>query len=158
MALWLFQLTEKEYPLRNYRLQVWEHERWRFFARTMEGSQHPPEPGDVVVFFYAPTGADEAGFCGWGVVLQWIEHAPENRELCFRPAAPNDFLKLHPWNDEDAIELANEIRGPMAQRTLWPIKEAQARKLREGISAWLSGHAGWAGKREQQKEQEKATA
>jgi hypothetical protein len=141
LAFWLFQLSEEEYPLRNYRLHVWENERWRFFARTMEGGQSPPEPGDLVVFFYAPTGADEPGFCGWGVVLQWIERAPNDRELCFRPGAPNDFLKMHPWNDEGAIKLANEIRGRMTQRTLWPIEKEQAKKLRNGISTWLGGHA-----------------
>jgi hypothetical protein len=141
MTLWFFQLSEKEYPLRDYRLHVWEGERWRFFARSMVGADTPSVPGDAVVFFYVPTGAAECGFVGWGVGLQWVEHS-EEREVCFRPAAPNDFLKMHPWGDEHAIQAADAIRGPMKQRTLWPAQETQAATLRKSIGAWRSGRTG----------------
>jgi hypothetical protein len=107
----------------------------------MVGADAPPVPGDAVVFFYAPTGAEECGFVGWGVVQQWVEHG-EERELCFRPAAPNDFLKMYPWGDGHAIQVADAIRGPMKQRTLWPVQEEQAAALRSGIAAWLGGRMG----------------
>jgi hypothetical protein len=146
MAMYFFQLSENEYPIASYRLHVWETERWRFFARRMIRVEKSPEPGDTVVFFYAPSRADEAidsGFVGWAVVLQWIPSPEprEERELCFRAASPSDFLKMHPWNDTAAIDIANQVRGPMKEATLWPIEESVARKLTRGIATWVAGRS-----------------
>jgi hypothetical protein len=111
----------------------------------MVGSSNPPEDGDTVVFFYAPAGADEPGFYGRAVVTRYEEKEGDKR-LYFRPAAPSDHLKMFPWWDEAAKKLADEIRVPVAQGTLWPVSAQAAAAIRKGITSWLgnrvAGHQG----------------
>ena len=94
MAMWLYQLSQNDWPPNNYRLEVWEGERWAWPVRRMTGGDDPPREGDRVVFFYAPSRGSEAGFYGWAIVLDWRE---EERSLYFRAVAPSDQLKMHPW-------------------------------------------------------------
>jgi hypothetical protein len=96
-------------------------------------SRRHPEPGDTVVFFYAKTGGDDPGFYGWAVVLEWVEEAAS--QLRFRPVAPSDRLKMHPWWDDEAKRLAAKIRGKMTQATLWPVPTGLLSHLRDGITS-----------------------
>jgi hypothetical protein len=93
-----------------------------------------------VVFFYAKSAGTDPGFYGWAVVLEWYP-APDSSEkdqLYFRPTAPSDFLKMHPWWDKDAEQVADDIRGKMKQRTLWLVQPELAAKVRRGVSTWLA--------------------
>jgi hypothetical protein len=94
-----------------------------------------PKPGDIVVFFYSPSGGSDPGFYGWGIVNEWYE---PQQLLYFMPTTPSDYLKMHPWWDKKARDLADEIRGKMKQRTLWLVPEELAHKIRHGISSWLA--------------------
>jgi hypothetical protein len=87
-----------------------------------------------MVFFYAPSGGNDPGFYGWAVVLEWLE---DGSYLYFRAVAPSDHLKMHPWWDDDARALADEIRGKMKQRTLWLVPEELVNQLRKGFTSWL---------------------
>lgn len=86
-----------------------------------------------MVFFYAPTGRADPGFYGWAVVLEWLR---EGGVIYFRPVSPSDRLKMHPWWDEKAAELAERIRGRVKQGTLWRVPEDLVPELREGLVAW----------------------
>jgi hypothetical protein len=76
MALWFYQLsaneqTENHWPVRRYRLDIWEGENWHFSGGRIQYAGNParrPEPGDQVVFCYAPSFCEEPGFYGWAVV------------------------------------------------------------------------------------------
>jgi hypothetical protein len=62
MAMWLYQLSEKEWSRKNYRLDIWEGERWEWEVGRVAGVDSSPEPGDTVAFFYAPSGSPEPAF------------------------------------------------------------------------------------------------
>lgn len=106
----------------------------------MSGSGKKPEPGDLLVTFFAPTGGTNPGFYGWAVVLEWLEEA--SSRLRFRPVPPSDTLKMCPWWNEEAAALADKIRGKMKQLTLWLIRDDLATQLRRGILTWVAGRAG----------------
>jgi len=135
MATWLYQLNSDNWSPERYRVEIWEGERWNWSVGTMSSDGQHPAPGDIVGFFYAPTKAKDPGFYGWAVILEWVAQVPE---LHFRPTAPSDHLKMHPWWDDQARQLADTIRGKMKQRTLWLVSDELAKKLRSGISSWLS--------------------
>lgn len=136
LTAWLYQINQKEWDPNRYRVEIWEGERWSWPVGRISPAGASPRPGDIVVFFYAPTGGHEPGFYGWAVVLEWYR---DSRTLYFRPVAPSDRLKMHPWWDAQARKLADQIRGRMKQGTFWSVSEAEARDLQQGISTW----AGW---------------
>lgn len=106
----------EEFPRR---LEIWEGERWYWEVRQAVGAREEgPVPGDVLVFFYTPTGGADPGFYGWAVELEWLR---EERLIYFRPVSPSDRLKMRPWWDEKAAELADRIRGRVKQGTLWRV-------------------------------------
>jgi hypothetical protein len=134
--MWLYQMSQRDWSPNNYRLDVWEGERWEWPVGRMVGADDPP--GDVVVFFYAPAGGAEPGFYGWAVVQQWIE---EPRRFYFRPVAPSDQLKMHPWWDADAKRIADQVRGGVKQGTLWPVPDNLAPAIAGGITKWVGGQS-----------------
>ena len=98
-----------------------------------------PKPGDSMVFFYAPSGGSDAGFYGWAVLLEWVE---QEKSFSFRPVSPSDRLKMCPWWDDQASDLANQIRGKVKQGTLWLVPEKLVSSLHRGIAAWHGGAIG----------------
>jgi hypothetical protein len=136
MSMWLYQLSPGLWSPERYRLEIWEGERWNWPVGGKSGAGQVPKPGDTVVFFYAPSGGTDPGFYGWAVVLEW--HEPASSQLYFRPTAPSDSLKMFPWWDRSAEQIANRIRGKMKQRTLWVIPWKLAVQVRQGIVSWLS--------------------
>ena len=135
MSTWLYQLSPDNWSPERYRLDIWEGERVSWEVGGRSGKGQVPKPGDIVVFFYSPSRGTDPGFYGWGIVNEWYE--PEQL-LYFRPTSPSDYLKMHPWWDKKAQQLADEIRGKMKQRTLWLVPEELVLKIRHGISSWLA--------------------
>jgi len=135
MAKWLYQMSQTSWTPNNYRSDVWENERWRWPIGQKRGSDFP-NAGDVVVFFYAPTGGEEGGFAGWAVVL---DSKTESREVYFRAVPPTDQLKLDPWWDDQSRALADQIRGRVKQGTLWPIPEDVFKLVAKGMRSWAAG-------------------
>ncbi len=136
MSTWLYQISPQEWSPDRYRVEIWEGEKsaWPVGAKFTGGKT--PQPGDTVVFFYSPTGGSDPGFYGWAVVLEWYETS--STPLYFRPVAPSDYLKMHPWWDTSASKLANMIHGKVKQRTLWIVEGDLAKKIRRGIAEWLA--------------------
>jgi hypothetical protein len=139
MSTWLYQIDQESWSPERYRLEIWEGQDWAWPVGKKNPGDKEPQNGDTVVFFYAPTGGHDPGFYGWAVVLEWFE-LRNIKELRFRPVAPSDHLKMHPWwNQHDASTLADKIRGPVKQGTLFLVPDALVKTLRSGISAWLGG-------------------
>lgn len=141
MGTWLYQLAENEWSINNYRLDIWEGERWRWPVGQIRGSEsHPqpgyPEPGDVVFFCYTKT-SKEPGFCGWAVVQQWEDEGGDKKRFYFRPVAPSDQLKMHPWGDGEAFDLVARVRRDWNQATLYFVDQDLAEEIVEGIKAWV---------------------
>lgn len=135
MATWLYQINQQLWRPERYRLEIWENERWFWpVGRTTGGGE--PTAGDSVVFFYAPSGGTDAGFYGWAVVLEWLD---EQKAFYFRPVSPSDRLKMCPWWDKQASNLADRIRGKVKQGTLWRVPEKLVTDLRRGINVWCGG-------------------
>jgi hypothetical protein len=137
MAMWLYQLSESTWSLNNYRLDIWEGERWEWEVGRVSGTDSTPRPGDTVAFFYAPAGCKEPGFYGWAVILLWI--SDDKQRFYFRPVPPSDQLKMRPWWDETAKQLVDQVRGKVARGTLWPVPDELAAALGKGISQWVNG-------------------
>ncbi len=137
MSTWLYQLNQEYWPPERYRLDIWEGERWSWGVGSKAGAVRPVG-GDTVVFFYAPSSGAEPGFYGWAVILEWMD---EEREMVFRPTAPSDQLKMHPWWDVTARRLADEIRGRVKQKTLWRVPDKLAPELRGGVLRWVAGES-----------------
>jgi hypothetical protein len=135
--MWLYQLSQTDWSLNNYRLDIWEGERWEWEVGRIAG-QEVPQPGDTVAFFYAPHACPEPGFYGWAVILLWVEEG-KKRRFYFRPVAPSDTLKMRPWWDQEAERIAKAVRGAVAQGTLWPVPAKEEAKLKAGIAAWVAG-------------------
>lgn len=136
MAMWFYQLSEKSWSVNNYRLDVWEGERWTWPVGRMARAEDAPAPGDTVVFFYAVSGSSEPGFYGWAVILLWDDENGQ-RKFYFRPVAPSDHLKMRPWGDEAARQIADKIRGNVKQGTMWPASNELAAEIGAGINAWV---------------------
>ena len=66
-------------------------------------------------------------------MLEWLSEEPQ---IHFRPVRPSDLLKMRPWWEPQAHDLADRIRGGMKQRTLWQVSDELARELRDGITRW----------------------
>ena len=135
MSTWLYQINQKMWSPERYRIEIWEGEKWVWPAGSKTSAGTSPEPGDTVVFFYSPSSGKDPGFYGWAVILEWLQ---ENNSLYFRPVAPSDNLKMHPWWNDGARALADKIRGRMKQKTMWLIPEELIQPLRLGITSWLS--------------------
>ena len=134
MAMWFYQMSQEQWPPESYRLDIWENERWTWPVKTKR-SKRNPQPGDRVVFFYARSGGVQPGFYGWGIVLDWRE---DPNRIYFRPVAPSDHLKMDPWRGKEADKIADDIRGPVKQGTLWPVSDNLATAISTGITAWLT--------------------
>jgi hypothetical protein len=139
MSTWLYQISPKLWNPQRYRLEIWEGERWSWPVGAISGAGKKPEPGDLLVTFYAPSGGTDPGFYGWAVIQEWLKEA--NSQLRFRPVAPSDALKMCPWWNKEAAALANKIRGEMKQRTLWVVPDELTTQLRRGIMGWVAGKA-----------------
>ena len=137
VTMWLYQMDQRQWPPNSYRLDIWERERWTWPVGR-KASTGSPKPGDRVVFFYAPSGGIEPGFYGWALVLDWHE---DERGMYFRPVAPSDHLKMHPWWDDAAKDIADKVRGKVKQGTLWEVPDDLSATISAGITAWLS-HSG----------------
>jgi hypothetical protein len=135
MSYWLYQMDQTFWTPERYRLDIWENARWSWEVRK-SASKTPPDPGDVVVFFYAPTGGKAPGFYGWAVIAEWES---KYRQLYFTPVAPSNELKMRPWWDDRAKAIADKIRGRVKQGTFWPISQEQIGDIRRGISSWIYG-------------------
>lgn len=136
MSCWLYQINQKSWSPERYRYEIWEGQDWAWPVGQKVTRGRVPKAGDTVVFFYAPSGGADAGFYGWAVVLEWFETS--STPMRFRPAAPSDHLKMHPWWDKRAAALADRVRGKVKQGTLWLFQEGAVAELRVGIATWLA--------------------
>lgn len=131
MSMWFYQMDQRQWLPSSYRLDIWENERWTWpVGRKV--STASPEPGDRVVFFYAPSGGIEPGFYGWAIVLDWHEG---ERGMYFRPVSPSDHLKMDPWWDTNAKQIADKVRGRVKQGTLWEVPDELASLIAAGITS-----------------------
>jgi hypothetical protein len=142
--MWLYQLTQAEWPVNSYRLDIWEGERWRWEVKKVVGTDQTPRPGDTICFYYAKADCPAPGFCGWAVALQWVEEE-DVRRVYFRPVAPSDQLKMRPWWDNEARRLADAVRGPVPRGTLWQVGDDSAAAIGAGIARWVHGGIGTSG-------------
>jgi len=133
--MWLYQMSQGQWSPNSYRMDIWEGERWTWPVGK-KTSTSSPEAGDRVVFFYARAGGKEPGFYGWAVVLGW--HDEDERGMYFRPVSPSDHLKMHPWWNTEASEIADRVRGTVKQGTMWKVPDDLATRISAGITAWVS--------------------
>ena len=136
MAMWLYQLTQAEWSVSNYRVDIWEGERWRWDVKKVVGTDKKPVAGDMICFYYAKAECPAPGFYAWAVILQWVEDG-DVRRVYFRPVAPSDQLKMRPWWDDEARRIADAIRGPVPRGTLWAVSDDHAATVADGIRRWV---------------------
>ena len=136
MSMWLYQIDAQNWSPQRYRLEIWEGERWAWPVGQKRLADRTPEPGDIVVFYNTQSGGTDWGFYGWAVILEWFD---DGTQLYFRPVVPSDLVKMHPWRDKRAREIADKIRGRVKQGTFWYVPEELEFALRQGLVAWAQG-------------------
>ena len=129
MAFWLYQMSAKEWSHGRYRAEVWEGNDTTWDTKKIAPAGSSPELGDVVVLFYAPTVSKDPGVYGWAIVL-WCD----GEEIRFRPASPSDHLKMNPLWDDRVGAIIDQIRGKVAQGTMWKIPIDLMGLLRQAIT------------------------
>jgi len=137
MAMWLYQMNQRQWTPNSYRMDIWEGQRWAW-GIGRKGTTGSPQPGDRLLFFYAPSGGEEGGFNGWAIVLDCHD---DERGMYFRPVAPSDHLKMDPWWDDSARDIADLVRGKVKQGTLWRVPDELPKAISNGITSWLSRSA-----------------
>ncbi len=141
MSTWLYQCDQSSWSPNEYRQDIWEgaQQRWPVGRKTPNDAE--PQPGDVMAIFYAKSGGIDPGFYGWAVILRWDQ---EKKDVIFRPAAPGDHLKMNPWWNDQASQLANKREELREELGL-----AIPSELLLSRSAWLlaSARGGRAGAR-----------
>jgi hypothetical protein len=140
MSYWFYQINQENWEPERFRIEVWENERWSWTVGTLRGGEEP-QPGDSVAFFYARAHGPDPGFYGWAVVLEYHKAHDGSKTLYFRPVAPTNHLKMHPWWNDEAQDLANEVRGVVAQGTVWRVSDELWRRIRRGITTWVAGRS-----------------
>ena|SRR5579862_392821 len=58
MSAWLYQMSQTNYYPENCRLEIWEGTEQTWLGGHGVTPDYHPEPGDSVVFFYAPRDGD----------------------------------------------------------------------------------------------------
>lgn len=133
MSMWLYQLNQKDWRPEIFRYEIWERERWHW-GYGQKRDAKDPAVGDTIVFFYAKSGGDDPGIYGWAIVERWDLGS---NTLYFIPVAPTDRLKMHPWWDNEAKMVTDEVRGGMKQATLFLVPDDKISEIRSGIRTWL---------------------
>jgi hypothetical protein len=134
MAYWLYQMSSKDWSSNLYRLEVWESEHTNWQIHRKVPADKTPEAGDTMVLFYAPAGENDPGIYGWAVVIRF-----DGIEIRFKPSSPSDYMKMKPVWDNEVKNIINQIRGRVAQGTVWEIEESLFKQLRQKIVAHLYG-------------------
>lgn len=135
MAQWLYQMSTEYYSHERYRTEVWEDTNVTNWS-IGESKRRPTEvqPGDIVVLFFARTGAQDPGIYGWGIITFF-----DGEVLNFRPSSPSNYLKMNPIWDKEVSEIVDEIRGGMPQGTMYDLTDDQLKRLRQKIAAHVYG-------------------
>ena len=135
MTCWLYQMNAKLYSHERYRTEVWEGNpvtNWGIG----QSKRKPKEvlPGDIIILFFAKTGAIDPGIYGWGIITLF-----DKEVIDFRPAAPSDYLKMNPLWDDEISDIINQIRGGMPEGTMWKVDYGILGQLRQKIAAHVFG-------------------
>jgi len=119
----------------RYRTEVWEgHTVTNWYIG--ESKRKPKEvlAGDMVILFFAKSGAHEPGIYGWGIITLF-----DKEVIDFRPALPSDYLKMNPLWDDEISDIVDGIRGGMPQGTMWEVGDEALEQLRQKIAAHVYG-------------------
>lgn len=137
MSRWFYQMSEREWPIVNYRRKVQEGRSIRWPTRKLMFASEPPAAGDLIICFYAPAEAEAPGVCGVGILTKYL---PKSRKFDWLPLPPTDTLKRVPWWDERAKEIADLIRAQSPRGTMYALGAALDTDLRRGAFVWATAH------------------
>src|SRR5262245_58913811 len=112
---WLYQMSAELWPERRYRQRIWESSSAIWPTGRIAGSFDLQE-GDRLMCFYAPSGSEAPGICGWGVITHLYA---EYEQFEWRPTPPSDLLKMKPLYDDAIYDAVKTIRGGFPQGTMW---------------------------------------
>jgi hypothetical protein len=137
VEIWLYQMSESQWSINNFRdavregrLQkgVWDERRTRKYRFGRPG----PALGDLVFFYFAPTGAAEPGLCGLGEIAVF----DDEKQFRFRALPPTQTLMQRPRWGSRMQELITIIRGGAPQGTWWRVRrlETALELYREALS------------------------
>jgi hypothetical protein len=131
MQAWLYQMRSRDdWGPEDFRVEVWEGKETTWPRHRVARGKKQPQPGDLLFFLFAPTGTEDPGFCGWGI-LTWLN----NDRIRFRPLPPTDILKVDPIWNKKTEKVIDSIRGQVKQGTMWPIDQDGLKGLKRTFSA-----------------------
>lgn len=135
MAHWLYQMSTEYYSHERYRTEVWEGTTVTNWG-IGESKRKPTEiqPGEIVILFFARTGAYDPGIFGWGIITLF-----DKEVINFRPSSPSDYLKMNPLWDNEIKSITDEIRGGMPQGTMYEVDSVILGQIRKKIAEHVFG-------------------
>ena len=132
MSAWLYQMREQsDWSVADYRLEVWEGSTvgWPT-RRVVGGSRTAIAAGDLIVFVFTPSGNQEPGIYGWGVITRFLDR---REEIEFEVVAPSNYLKMDPVWDANVMTAFDVVRGAVKQGTMWRIEPSEPAAFRVAI-------------------------
>jgi hypothetical protein len=131
--MWLYQMSADEWPESQFRASVWESSTIYWPTGSVRDTDARPVPGERMVCWYAPSGAELPGLVGWGVVLGF---SSERNEIVWRPSPPTDAVKMCPIFDDELKSHIDVVRGGFPRATMWPVSVKEANYLATRIRTW----------------------
>jgi hypothetical protein len=126
MQSWLYQMRSlPDWGPKDFRLEVWEGSEVAWTTGRIS-TKTEVQPGDLTFLFFAPSGTDDPGLCGWGLITA----VPAGR-VRFRPLPRTDVLKVDPIWDDAMKKIIDRIRGKVKQGTMWPIGPEELQSLKQ---------------------------
>lgn len=124
MGVWLYQISpmNEDWRLNNpqeYRNGVRENQQYTWDVGTIRDTsnhQSLPVKGDLMTIFFVPTGNDEPGIYGWALINDYAD-----KKITFTPVFPSDYIKHHPFWDDEIENMIKDIRKGNNQGTMWRI-------------------------------------
>ena len=128
-------MNAKLYSHERYRTEVWEGNlvtNWGIGESKRKPKEVPL--GDMVILFFAKTGAVNPGIYGWGIITLF-----DKEVIDFRPTSPSDYLKMNPLWDGEISDIIDQIRGRMPEGTMWKVDDETLEQLRQKIAVHVYG-------------------
>ena len=135
MSRWMYQMSEAQYPMENYRREVRQGKEVRWPTRRRIFARDAPAPGDIIVLFYAVAGNPRPGVCGLGIVTKYL---PKTRRFVWLPLPPTNKLKQRPWWNERVKDIIKLVKAQTPQGTMYQLPAALDEDLRRGLFAWAN--------------------
>ncbi len=131
MAIWLYQMSLKQWTPKKCRLAVQEGKTlvWTV-GQIRHRGQGDVVAGDTIVLFFCKTNNSEPGIYGWGKVMDFTDNGSNRRWVTFVVKPPSNRLKGNPCWNHQVDKLIATVHENMPQATLFGASKKEFSHIR----------------------------